>query len=79
MAKIAIVNSTQMAKYNRWDPGFFVMLDEIKEDVERLEKQFDRQYLTEILMSFSNEIKDLVKKIPGNSNLFGMWQMLQKM
>jgi len=35
--KTAIVNSSQMAKYNRMDAGFFVMLDEIKEDVERLE------------------------------------------
>ena len=47
-----MVNSSQLAKYNRWDPGFFVMLDKMKKDVARLEKQFDRQYLTEILMSF---------------------------
>ena len=50
--KTAVVVSSQMAKYNRMDVGFFVMSDEIKEDVARLEKQFDRQYLTEILMSF---------------------------
>jgi len=45
MAKIAIVNSSQMVKYDRMDAGFFVMLDGMKEDVARLEKQFDRQTL----------------------------------
>jgi len=52
MAKIAIVNSSQMVKYDRMDAGFFVMLDGMKEDVARLEKQFDRQTLIEVLMSF---------------------------
>ena len=33
--KIAIVNSSQMIKYARMDAGFFVMLDEIKEDVAK--------------------------------------------
>jgi len=47
MVKIAIVSSSQMAKYGRMDAGFFVMLDEIKEDVERFEKRFDRQSLFE--------------------------------
>jgi len=37
MVKIVMVNSSQIAKCNRMDAGFFVMLDEIKEDVERLE------------------------------------------
>lgn len=63
MVKVAIVNSSQMAKYNRMDAGFFVMSDEIKEDVKRLEKQFDRQSLIKILMSFPDEIKNLLKKI----------------
>ena len=67
MAKIAIVNSSQMSKYGRMDAGFFVMLDEIKEDVERLEKQFDRQMLIKILLSFPDEIKNLLKKIPAAS------------
>ena len=52
MVKIAIVNSTQMAKYNRMDAGFFIMLDKMKEDVERFEGQFDGQSLIKILMSF---------------------------
>jgi len=54
--KIAVVNLSQMAKYNRRDAGFFVMLDEMKEDVARFESQFDRQILTKILMSFPDEI-----------------------
>jgi len=52
MAKMAIVNSSQLARYDLMDAGFFVMLDEIKEDVASLEKQFDRQTLIEVLMSF---------------------------
>jgi len=43
------------------------MLDEIKEDVERLEKQFDGQSLIKVLRSFPDELKDLLKIIPAAS------------
>lgn len=65
VAKITIVNFSQLAKYNRWDPSFFVMLDEMKEDIARFEKQFDKESLIKMLMSFPDEIKNLLTKIPG--------------
>lgn len=53
--KTGIVNSSQLAKHNRWDARFHLMLSEISDQVEKAKRNIDRRYVLQFLAALRAE------------------------